>query len=180
MTRKETIVIGRYAQAFLNRFQRDITVHNVAALENVVRFLQENRSVIALAKIPGLLASQQQMLMKQCLDRFALYPLLNPLVTLLIAHKRISYITEIIRVIIARYKRQQGITEFTIASSHLLDGDSQASIVHFLEKQTGNQIQGSFVLDTGLIAGIRMRSEEFLWEYSIAKQLRQIKLALIT
>ena len=45
----------------------------------------------------------------------------------------------------------------------------------FLERNSGKKSMCTFAIDNRLIAGIRAQSTEYIWEYSVRKQLQSLR-----
>ena len=85
---------------------------------------------------------------------------------------------EVLHQIAGLYEERQGIEAFTISSSAPLEKNDLEKIYTFLADQTHHTITCDAIQDKQLIGGIRMKSEQHLWEYSIKKQLARIRAQL--
>jgi F0F1-type ATP synthase delta subunit len=99
---------------------------------------------------------------------------INALWALLIAHKRVLLVPTCIEEICLLFEQRENIQRFVISSSHDLDVKSIAIIKDYLERETGKNVIEEVVLDKRLIAGIRLQSDDYIWEYDVRKQLRTL------
>lgn len=82
---------------------------------------------------------------------------------------------EVIKKILFLHRQQEKKYHFVVSSSHELSREERQRIEEFIMAQIENHISTTFVVDKSLISGIRIKGKRFLWERSIAKQLRNIK-----
>jgi len=72
------------------------------------------------------------------------------------------------------YKTHHGVATCSIRSSHILSHTQKTVFYNFLHRATEKKIIYTCATNKGLIAGVRIDSEIFLWEQSISRQLRAI------
>lgn len=165
---------NRYAQAFLNLF--DLHEGDIENIKRASDFLEHHREMFSLLKVP-LLDAQIKMnaLKKYLLQQFSLPISFQPLIKALVLQKRTYLIQLILLEIINLYEERKGLESFTIASSCALNDTELETIKTFLATHTHHNIICTPLVNTDLIAGVRMQSNNHLWEYSIRKQLAAIK-----
>ena len=73
------------------------------------------------------------------------------------------------------YKNQINSIEFSIQSAQEIDDKQFESIKQFLGRLTNKKIIGIPSVDTSPIAGLRLQSNEYLWEYSVRKQIKALQ-----
>ena len=103
---------------------------------------------------------------------FSLPQQLSAIMLLLIKHNRSFYIPDVLFCITQLYKEQINSVMFSVKSAHPLHEKQIEVIKQFLEKSLHKNIIAKPSLDTSLIAGLRLQSSEYVWEYSIRKQLQ--------
>ena len=64
--------------------------------------------------------------------------------------------------------------DFSIKSAHHLDPKQITSIKQFLGRLVGKNIIATPAIDTSLIAGLRLQSNNNMWEYSVRKQIQAL------
>jgi hypothetical protein len=72
------------------------------------------------------------------------------------------------------YKERHNVATCTIKSSHRLSPEHKQALYEFVHQAARKKIIYTCARDKKLIAGIRIDSETFVWEQSIARQLRAI------
>lgn len=173
----QTILANRYAQAFLNTVP--LSLEDFKKVQQAVYFLEQHPEVFVLLKIPLLDATiKRKALEEKIIQNFGLPKSFIALLDVLVLKKRSELILEVLKSIITIYKKQNNVQLFTICSSSILDETQMDIIKKFLKTKIDATILTTFCQDTNLIAGIRMQSDELQWEYSVAKQLKQIRASL--
>lgn len=100
---------------------------------------------------------------------------LSHLIKLLDAHNRLRLFAKVIHALWELYRKRYEIAACTIKSSHDLTVDEEKILQAFVQRITGCQVFYRSVRVRSLIAGIRIESDEFLWEQSIADKLRRVE-----
>ena len=96
------------------------------------------------------------------------------LLKILIHAKRGSLFTICLKHIWLLAQNNLSFISFNIKSSHKLTQEQIDSLKTFLTEKTGKKIIYQTHVDKKLITGIRLQSDELLWEQSIKKQLRSL------
>lgn len=175
----ETVVSRNYAIAFLNLYGDNISLSDFVAIRKLLSFWQSNREVNAIFDMPGLSTDKKMEMVHQLLEKFSAPFFLGKLIFLLIEHKRVFLIKDVLVQLCQLYKEKKDILFFTISSAHQLLDDELGSIKQFLERKTGKSILYECAIDKNLIAGIRCQSETLVWEHSVRKQLDDLRKQLI-
>ena len=167
-------IIKRYAQAFLNCFS--LNDSDMAQIKEARRYLESHEEIFSLLKVPALDGKIKKDALVACLvSRFKLPASFEPLITVLVAHKRADLISNVLAQIEIMYHEQKGIETFAISSATALNTNDISTIQLFLASKTQHTIVCSTQIDPSLIAGIRMQSADRMWEYSIRKQLATLQ-----
>lgn len=82
---------------------------------------------------------------------------------------------DVVEQIMLAYREHKGLLEVTCRTAVPLTDEQVAAIHEFLHEKTGKKIILIMVIDSSLLAGIRLQSETFLWEYSIGRQLQALR-----
>lgn len=172
-------VAKKYAQAFLNVYDKHIDEENFRALLSLADFFKKNKQFILLLKIPHIENDAKKNAFKELFERFEISHVFLSLVDLLLEHRRSFLFPQVLSYICSLHKKYNNIEEFSIVSSHHLGEQYVSVLQQFLAHQTGCDIIYIQNVDPTLIAGLRMQSGSWLWEYSIDKKLRTISQALV-
>lgn len=168
----DQILANRYAAAFLNRYVDTITIEDYFHIKNAYDFLHNHREILIYFKLPRVEEEKQEAL-KKLFTEFNLPESLHKLIDLLSKHQRLFLLKNVFYALLEIYCKRKGLIEFNVQSSHQLNGEQLDAIKKFLEKKTKRSILYNKTINKNLIAGIRLLSNELLWEHSVAQQLRK-------
>jgi F-type H+-transporting ATPase subunit delta len=168
-------ISGKYAQAFLNVFFDQVSADLIKKLEKLETFLKENKLFFVYLRIPSI----PMQLKQEALDKFAkLLELGDPfkrMLFLLLKQNRIDFLDDIVSKILTLYRCRKKIQLFKISTSHPLDEKEKERVIKFVKGLASGEVVCKFWVDAKLISGMRIQSDSFLWERSVAKQLRDVK-----
>ena len=169
------ILARRYAQAFLNVYIKQITEEHCLLMKKATRSLQSHVAWQSFFDFSSLSEEQQKHMIIILLQQYDLPDFLLSLGELLCMHGRMSLFAAILDLICIFYFSYNNIESFEITSFPALTEDEVQVLIDFLHKKSGKQIRHTCIIDKQLIAGIRARSSSLLWEYSVAKKLREAR-----
>lgn len=167
-------VARKYAVACLHIFSDKVKADDVRHLREMSAYLQMNHSTIFLLGMPVITMEKKRQFMLKLARRFSLEHVIGRLIELLMHDKRLFLLAEILKIMSLLYREQMHVLEFSIASYPKASHADLEEIKEFLAHLTGCAIIYTDYEDKNLIAGIRMESTTYLWEYSIAQQLRNV------
>lgn len=176
MNSKVTIVAKKYAQAFANIFLDTLSLQDYDNMQMAAANI--NKQVLFFLRLPVLDSSVKKNALNTLSKRFKLPSSVQRLLHVLLHDNRLFLICDVLRYICSLYRQYKHISEFAIISSHPLTKDKIEVIKHFLVQMTRQNIMYTYKIDKELIAGIRLQSDTFLWEYSIRQRLNEAKLLL--
>ncbi len=165
----------RYAIAFLNLFFEKLPHDCLEKLNRFKKFLQENRMFYVCLRLPTLSFLKKQKILNKTIKSFNLSTPVQKLVLLLLDHGRIEMLAKVVEKIIIFYRQRKNTELFGITTSHKLSDSEKKRVIKFVKILSSGDVVTNFEVDEKLIAGFRIQSKTFLWERSIAKQLRDIK-----
>lgn len=169
------VVARKYAQAFINVHAHTFTLADCNALGRAQLFLQTHHRALFLLQLPQFDDSTKKAMIDNIVTRFGMPHVLSKLFWLLVVHDRSFYIPRVLFFIIRLYRKQYNIVDFSIISSHLLDEHKKARIENFLKHILNKRVVCTYSVNKYLIAGIRARSDEYMWEYSVRKQIDSLR-----
>jgi ATP synthase F1 delta subunit len=171
----ENILAKKYASAFFNLNADTLSFDDYSALKAAAQYSKKNEKLFFLLNTPTVPTATKQTILEDLLHQFSLPNSLQPLIQLVLKHQRLFLLPAIFKQITVVYEKQKKIMEFTISSSQHLDKNQLEIMKTFLAKHTNYHIIYKQLFNKKLIAGIRMQSDVYLWEYSVAKQLRALR-----
>ncbi len=169
----------KYAKAFINVFFSELSLDDVAHIVQAADYLASRRRTRFFLRLPAIDVSIKKQVLDLVCKRFSLPLPVEKIIDLLLEHKRSYLLHHVLLYSAELYYVHHNIVTFTIASSHELPQKSVDIIQDFLARKTKRTIMYTNKIDKKLIAGIRLESGVFLWEYSIHKHLRRIQQSVI-
>lgn len=177
----ESKIAKRYATAFLR-----VTETQPALMETLgafLHFLKTHSIFLATLNVPSISLEKKIEVIEKVLEKQKLIqvPACKKLILLLLKDKRIDLLEEVLKKIIALYKQWEKKHHFTVTTSHSLEEEEEVTVLNFIQEQltlkglSPKDVTANFVVDPSLISGIRIAGNTFLWERSIAKQLRTLE-----
>lgn len=179
MTKGQTILAKKYADAFLNVFIDKLSYEDMSKISAASDFLVAHHALLSFLTWPVIKTEVKVRSLHELLQKFSLDHPFDKLVALLASSKRLHLINAVLKQIYAIYMKRKNMVHVSITSSHQLHESDLATIKQFLVNIAGTSIIYDYTVDKKLIAGIRLQSDVFLWEYSIRKQLAQMKLPIV-
>lgn len=174
MNSAENILAKKYATAFLNLYLDTISFDDYKNLKKIALYFKNNTKLFFLLNTPTASAEVKQKVMLTFFQELHIPPSLNKLVLLILKHHRVFLIPATFEQLTKIYEERKKIVPCIFSSSYVLEHAQLEILKKFLEKTTHYQITYTPKYDKKLIAGIRIQSSIFLWEYSVAKQLREL------
>lgn len=159
----------------MNVFPKSFTFNDVKKIEIAQNFLQTHKRTLFFLQLPQFDTERRQSMIADLIDYFSLPPAFAAIILLLIEHGRSFYIPYVLSWITTLYKEHINSVEFSIKSAQNLDEKQVESIKKFLGHLLNKNIIGIPSLDTSLIAGLRLQSTDYLWEYSIRKHMKALQ-----
>ncbi len=169
----------RYAKAFNNVFATDLTLSDVENIAQAAEYLALRRRTRFFLRLPVIDFPVKKQVLDLMCKRFSLPLAVEKIIDLLLIHKRSYLLHYVFSYLVELYYAHHAIETFTITSSHQLPQASIDVIKNFLVRKTGSTVIYTNKIDQKLIAGIRLESKSFLWEYSIRKHLRRVRQLVI-
>lgn len=161
----------KYAIAFVNVYDQKIPESAFDSMKSLSYMFHQHKNSLVLLTIPRVSYDTKYRILKQILAK----NYFDALIRLLLRDNRVVMLPDVLNHIADEYYKRHNTIICTIASSSVLTAKETDTIVHFLTKRTSSAIKYTSVVDSRLIAGIRVYSNQFIWEYSIRNKLRQIK-----
>lgn len=178
MDTRYSALARKYAQAFLNLFMDRLSIDDCLSLVKLKYFFKSHKQALFFLSLHHISLELKMRFIDEIIVKFNLKQEFRKLFEVLLEHNRCHLIIDVLRKICSIYRARNNVILFTISSSYPLEVTSLEILENFLARQTGSTIIGIPQVDKNLIAGIRMQSENYLWEYSLKKQLQRLKRAV--
>ena len=172
MRYSQSIIAKKYAQAYLKEFVDQLQLSDIESIKLTIRFFKRHHTFISLLNLLVDPEKTKNVVIDELFDHFSLPLSLKKLIDVLITHKRLILLSDVLIDICCLYFQIKNILELTIFTATPLENHEFEKFESFFKKISGKTIVSTVVLEPSLIAGVRMQSDLFLWEYSIAARLR--------
>lgn len=168
-------IAKKYAQAFISVFPKAFVFSDIKHIEIAQKFLQTHKKTLFFLQLPQFDYGRRKSMVIDLIDYFSLPQDFISVILLLIEHNRSFYIPDVLRWITKIYKDHLNSVEFSIQTPQEVDKNYIESIKQFLAHLTNKKIIGIPSINPYLIAGLRLQSNEHLWEYSIRKHIKALQ-----
>lgn len=167
-------VAGKYAKAFLNYIGDVLQPSHCETLQKAATAFKQHSDDITLLKIPNISANVKKEGLLAWFKALEIPVDITKLLDILAGHQRLFLFPTILQELCEEYYKRNNIVEFCIKATLPLNKEQIDSVHAFLEHKSGKRIRSTFMLEKNLIAGIRLQSDTYLWEYSLRQRIRNI------
>ena len=168
-------VAKKYAKAFMAVYPKSLGLSDIGKIETAQFFLQSHKRTLFFLQLPQFDRERKEAMIVDLIGHFSLPDTFARLFYLLITHNRSFYIPDVLWFIIELYKEDTNSINFSIKSTHPLKETHICAIKRFLGQKMGKNIIAIPSIDTSLIAGLRLQSNDHIWEYSVRKQIKTLR-----
>jgi ATP synthase F1 delta subunit len=163
----------RYALAFLHQRKIVISQEQIDHIISFVRFKYAHRDLFFFIRLQTISADlKKSIILDSFLKQFSVDQLLEPVVQLLAEHRRLALLAQVMLFVVYYYYEMNGIAKCIITSCHELNEQQITVIKQHFERMINKKLLIVHAVDKNLIAGMRISTQTFLYEYSIQRQLR--------
>lgn len=178
MVRAEQTLLDRYARAYLNVFEHELASSDITVLQQAEKFFITHKHAFYFLSLSTITLEQKLKVMSTIFAKLNLPASLNNILSLLIAHKRGALWGKLFARIISLYLQRLNIVRFTIETATTIDTQAQETVRQFLACNINSDIIYNYKVNADLIAGIKAVSDTVMWEHSIAKNIKTVRLLL--
>lgn len=167
-------IARKYAHAFFAVYGDKVTDQLIDNIDEAAQFLATHHRAIFLFKVPLIDRSVKIKGIQELCKRFSLGEPIEALLIILLDAHRSSKFVLVLRALTRWYRKKYDIVFFAVSSSIPLSGEQRRTIEEGMNHKVSGNARYEYVVDPFLIAGVRICSDTLLWEFSIAKQLRDL------
>ncbi|KKQ48455.1 MAG: ATP synthase subunit delta [candidate division TM6 bacterium GW2011_GWF2_38_10] len=167
---------AKYAIAFFKLYKKDLTRDIIKQLQTCYAFLSHNKHIKAFLMLSTVMREEKIALFKTMFAHLGLPNIFLHLVKVLIEHRRIELVGSILKKIDEAFGRAENIMPFVVSSSHNLSLAEQNEMSDFVRRHIAQAQIVAWDVNRSLICGVRVKSATHMWERSVRKQLRCVKL----
>jgi F-type H+-transporting ATPase subunit delta len=170
-------VLARYARAFA-----DVTVKHklnsdeiVAEISEVAALVDGSRELRNVLSNPAVSREQKHALLDAIVKRMGASKLLRNFLAILIDHRRIANIGEIVEQFKQELDRRMGIADARVSSARALSAAERKSLENQLSEITGKTVRATYVEVAALLGGVTVRVGSTIYDGSVHGQLQRLR-----
>lgn len=175
-TSKDEQLARNYALAYLNVNPQGITHKDIDHLEQCSIFFSARKDQLYFIHWAHASDEIKNEALVATLSKFHLSHLVS-LIELLLKDRRIYLLPQVLEQLEHEYFKRAGIIAFDITSVTPLDQETKEVIEQFLAQKTKKKIRAHYTLDESLIAGMCFKSDGYIWEFSVRRELDRLRRA---
>jgi ATP synthase F1 delta subunit len=165
----------KYALAYTSLYFSELNDNSIQNFLNLANFLKNNSSFYAYLSIPHLAFGEKQNFVTKLSEAFKLTQNQYHLASLLLKNKKIEMLGPVLQKIVTEYNNRKGIIKLKVYTSHDVNDIQKRIISEFIKSKLKINAIIDFLINKNLVCGIKIKSENLLWEKSVVKYLRDIK-----
>jgi ATP synthase F1 delta subunit len=173
-------IIKRYTRAFLEVYKERLEPRDLHVLSSFASFLKHHH-LLAFFAHHAVIDHEKQValylkavLYKAPDARAELIDALEKLITILADHERLAFLPDIMALLVVRFFTSIGYQHATVTTAIALTAEQKKEIIESFKALTGKKVDAEFKIDYHLIAGMRIVSQDYLWESSLAQKIKAL------
>jgi len=170
-------VLGRYARAYAEVVvkHRHHIEKAVAELEQMAAVMSSSRELRNLLANPAVSREQKLKLLDAIIARMDAAKLLRNFLAVLIDHRRIGDIGELVELFKQELDRRLGIADAKVSSVRELSSAEKKSLELQLAAITGKTVRATYSQDPGLLGGVLVRVGSTIYDGSVQGRLQKMR-----
>jgi F0F1-type ATP synthase delta subunit len=173
-------IIKRYTRAFLQIYKEQLQPVDLEALSAFAYFLKHHHTLAFFAHHSIIEPEKQVALYIKAFSckapraRPELIRAVEQLITILISHDRLVLLPAIIALIVLRFFKVIGYQHASITTAIAVTDAQKKDIIESFRALTDKKIDAEFEIDPQLIAGVKIVSQDYLWESTLAQKIKAL------
>jgi F-type H+-transporting ATPase subunit delta len=174
-------VISRYARALADVIlERHLNSDQILAqLNDLVETLNSNPNLRHVWDNPSIPAEQKRAVLDGIARRIGMAPQARNFVAVIMDHRRILALPQIVQQVRAELNQRLGIAEAEITVARELSPEEKRVLENRVSSATGKLVRASYHLDPAILGGAVVRIGSTIYNGSVKGQLEKLKEALI-
>jgi F-type H+-transporting ATPase subunit delta len=175
-------VLGRYARAYAevtvtHKLNPEKTVAEFQQMADVVNSSRELRNVL---QNPAVSRDQKLKLLDSIIQHIGASKMLRNFLAVLIDHRRIGNIGELLEQFKRELDRRMGIADAKVSSVRELSSAEKKSLEQQLAAITGKVVRATYSQDAALLGGVLVRVGSTIYDGSVHGRLQRMRQELAT
>ena len=170
-------VLGRYARAYAEVVvkHKHHTEKAVAELEQMAALMSSSRELRNVLAKPAVTREQKLKLLDAIIARMDAGKLLRNFLAVLIDHRRIGNIGDVVQQFRQELDRRLGIADAKVSSVRELTPAEKKSLEKELAEITGKTVRATYSEDAGLLGGVLVRVGSTIYDGSVLGRLQRMR-----
>jgi F-type H+-transporting ATPase subunit delta len=170
-------VLGRYARAYAEVIvkQKQSPEKAVAEIEQMAAIMGGSRDLRNVLANPAVSHEQKLKLLDAIISRMGASKLLRNFLAVLIDHRRIGNINELVEQFKRELDRRMGIAEAKVRSVRELNASEKSSLEKQLGALTGKTVRATYSEDASLLGGVTVRVGSTIYDGSVHGRLQRMR-----
>lgn len=176
-------VASRYARALVDILMSpapavtpDLALAQLRLFQSLQQDSADLRNILS---SPAVGAARKKAVVERLAPMVSLSGLIKNFIFVLIDHRRIAMLPEVVASIESQLDERMGIARAQITSARPLDAEQQAQVQAALAKLTGKQVLGQYAVDESLLGGVTARVGSRVYDGSVRGQLDSLRARLV-
>lgn len=174
-------LVKKYARAYLQKYHADLQPEDLTCLSAYLSFLKKfpfmqffsYQAVLSKHEKVAIFMKAFSHINPQARKSFS--HSIEQLIMVLVRHERLALLADIVALIAIRFFNAIGYQHATIYTSDTISEGEQKTITESFAALTHAQIDAEFKIDPTLIAGLKVISQDYVWESSISQKIKSLK-----
>ena len=168
-------VARKYAKAFYNLYGCKFNEGVIDKIQRLITRLQGNKRLFVFLNLPVVSQEQKISAHYEICDSVSAPEEIKVLIKPLLHQRRIEILRDVLALFVLYYRKQQNIVVCTVTTSSSLSVDEQKEIKVLMSDTLKASVIAEFAVSSTLIKGVRIQSDNVLWECSMAQRLRALE-----
>ncbi len=175
-------VVSLYSRALADVvFERKVdALKSVAQLQGLSGIVQSTRGLRDVWSNPAVPGEEKRGVLDALAKRLGLERPVRNFIAVLIDHRRIAFLPEIVKAYEAEVNERMGVAEAAITAARELHAQEKHSLEAKLAEITGRKVRASYGSDPGLLGGAVVRIGSTIYDGSVRGRLMRLKEQLTT
>jgi F-type H+-transporting ATPase subunit delta len=168
----------RYARAFAEAvFAHKLDgERSLRELGDAVQLAQANLNLRRVWENPSIPAAQKTALLDAIVARTGYLPEVRSFLAVIIEHRRINILPQIVRQLQLEMDRRMGVTEAEVTVAHELTADVQRDLEQRIAQATGGRsLRANYRVDRGILGGAVVRIGSTVYDGSVKGKLERLR-----
>lgn len=170
-------ITSRYARAFVDVIVADRldAAKTLTDLHTIAATAQSSPELRKIWESPAIVSEQKRRLLDAIVAREGLLRQVRNFVAVLIDHRRVGVLDEVVRDIEQELNSRLGFAEALITSARDLSDSERRELEAQVERLTGKKVRARYVRDASLLGGAVVKLGSTIYDGSVKGQLRRIR-----